>query len=82
MIVVHIVPGIEDPGLSTDEYESSINNLKSLASKIKAHCIELNRRKVDEGFAGHYLIRKLLSEQDFIEIRLIFILRFLHYLKS
>lgn len=64
------VPGIEDPGLSSDEYESSISNLKSVSSQINAHCIELNRRKVDEGFAGHCLIRKLLSEQDFIEIRI------------
>ncbi|XP_065212042.1 GTP-binding protein 1 [Planococcus citri] len=64
------VPGIEDPGLSTNEYECSISNLKAIASQINAHCIELNRRKVDEGFAGHCLIRKLLSEQDFIEIRI------------
>lgn len=63
------VPGIEDPGLQDDEYEASLKNLKSIASHLDAHCIELNRRKVDEGFSGHCLIRKQLYEQDFLEIR-------------
>lgn len=63
------VPGIEDPGLQPDEYEASVNNLKFLASQLDAHCTELNRRKVNEGISGHCLIRKRLSEQDFLEIR-------------
>lgn len=64
------VPGIEDPGLQPDEYEASVNNLKFLASQLDAHCTELNRRKVNEGTSGHCLIRKRLSEQDFLEIRI------------
>ncbi|XKL61527.1 hypothetical protein PGB90_008584 [Kerria lacca] len=64
------VPGIEDPGLQTEEYETSIKNLKLISSELDAHCIELNKRKVDEGTSGHCLIRKRLSEQDFLEIRI------------
>jgi len=63
------VPGIEDPGLKPEEYEACISNLKSIAMQLDAHCVELNRRKVDEGTSGHCLIRKRLSEQDFLEIR-------------
>lgn len=63
------MPGIEDPGLPEVQYESAIKNLKTFASEQDAYCIELNRRKVDEGIAGHCLIRRRLSEQDFIEIR-------------
>lgn len=63
------MPGIEDPGLQPDEYEAAVKNLMSLTSQLDAHCVELNRRKVDEGMSGHCLIRKRLSEQDFLEIR-------------
>lgn len=66
------VPGIEDPGLQPDEYEASIQNLKSISEVLDAHFLELNRRKVDEGTSGHCLIRKRLAEQDFVEIRYLY----------
>lgn len=64
--------GSED-GLEEDEYVASVATLQALASELEADCVLLRKIKVEHGLTGQYLVRKQLAQQDFLEIRFVFI---------
>lgn len=70
--VILEVGGAEDGkenGLKDDELEASVATLQSLASTLGCSCVKLRERKEIAGVVVQYLIRRVLDENDFLEIR-------------
>lgn len=59
-----------DNGLDPEEYAASLATLQSLAATLDAECVELRQRKSEKGMTGQYLVRKMVEQSDFMEIRL------------
>ncbi|KAK5645264.1 hypothetical protein RI129_006564 [Pyrocoelia pectoralis] len=63
-----IVDG-RDNGLKGDEKEAAVATLQSLAASLECSCVLLRERKGSCGSILQYLIRRLLDQTDFLEIR-------------
>lgn len=63
-----IVDG-RDNGLKGDEKEAAVATLQSLAASLECSCVMLRERKGSCGSILQYLIRRLLDQTDFLEIR-------------
>ncbi|XP_066155673.1 GTP-binding protein 1 [Euwallacea fornicatus] len=58
-----------DSGLLEDEIEAAVATLQSLADNLSCSCVRLRERKETRGVVVQYLIRKVLDQADFLEIR-------------
>lgn len=58
-----------DNGLNDDEKEAAVATLQSLAASLECSCVLLRERKENSGVMAQYLIRRLLDQTDFLEIR-------------
>ncbi|KAF5295342.1 hypothetical protein FQR65_LT01532 [Abscondita terminalis] len=70
--VIIEIGGIEDgtdSGLNDDEKEAAVATLQSLAATLECSCVLLRERKENCGIILQYLIRRLLDQSDFLEIR-------------
>ncbi|KAF5272208.1 hypothetical protein FQA39_LY01290 [Lamprigera yunnana] len=70
--VIIEIGGIEDgidSGLNDDEKEAAVATLQSLAATLECSCVLLRERKDMSGIILQYLIRRLLDQTDFLEIR-------------
>lgn len=70
--VIIEIGGIEDgtdSGLNDDEKEAAVATLQSLAASLECSCVLLRERKENCGIILQYLIRRLLDQTDFLEIR-------------
>ncbi|XP_030766641.1 GTP-binding protein 1 isoform X2 [Sitophilus oryzae] len=56
-------------GLLDDELEAAVATLQSLAQTLECSCVKLRERKEIRGVVVQYLIRKVLDQSDFLEIR-------------
>ncbi|KAF7284254.1 hypothetical protein GWI33_022251 [Rhynchophorus ferrugineus] len=56
-------------GLLEDELEAAVATLQSLAETLECSCVKLRERKEMRGIVVQYLIRKVLDQSDFLEIR-------------
>lgn len=60
--------GLEN-GLNDDEKGAAVATLQSLAASLECSCVLLRERKEVCGVMAQYLIRRLLDQTDFLEIR-------------
>jgi len=58
-----------ETGLKDDELEAAVATLQSLATTLECSCVKLRERKESAGTVVQYLIRRVLDESDFLEIR-------------
>ncbi|KAF2897787.1 hypothetical protein ILUMI_08374 [Ignelater luminosus] len=58
-----------DNGLNDDEKGAAVATLQSLAASLECSCVLLRERKEVCGVMAQYLIRRLLDQTDFLEIR-------------
>ncbi|XP_060527779.1 GTP-binding protein 1 [Cylas formicarius] len=56
-------------GLLQDEVEAAVATLQSLANTLECSCVKLRERKETRGVVVQYLIRRVLDQSDFLEIR-------------
>jgi GTPase len=56
-------------GLLEDELEAAVATLQSLATTLECSCVKLRERKDVRGIIAQYLIRRVLGQSDFLEIR-------------
>ncbi|CAH0555008.1 unnamed protein product [Brassicogethes aeneus] len=56
-------------GLLNDELEAAVATLQSLANTLNCSCVRLRERKDLRGIVAQYLIRRVLDQSDFLEIR-------------
>ncbi|CAG9830081.1 unnamed protein product [Diabrotica balteata] len=56
-------------GLLDDELEAAVATLQSLANTLECSCVRLRERKETRGIVVQYLIRRVLDQSDFLEIR-------------
>lgn len=59
----------QDNGMSEDELLAAVATLQSLATTLECSCVKLRERKDTGGTLVQYLIRRVLDESDFLEIR-------------
>ncbi|XP_017769562.1 PREDICTED: GTP-binding protein 1 isoform X2 [Nicrophorus vespilloides] len=59
----------DDSGLKEDELEAAVATLQSLSATLECSCVKLRERKEGRGVLVQYLIRRVLGESDFLEIR-------------
>lgn len=62
-------PDGSENGLLEDELEAAIATLQSLANTLECSCVKLRERKEMRGMVLQYLIRRMLDQTDFLEIR-------------
>ena len=62
----------DSPGIKESELEASVHTLQRLAETNDASCVTLRQRTTADGIVGEYLIRKLVDELDFLEVRYTF----------
>jgi GTPase len=55
--------------LLEDELEAAVATLQSLATTLECSCVKLRERKDVRGIIAQYLIRRVLGQSDFLEIR-------------
>lgn len=55
--------------LRDDELDAAVATLQSLATTLECSCVKLRERKELGGTIAQYLIRRLLDQTDFLEIR-------------
>ncbi|RZC35338.1 GTP-binding protein 1 [Asbolus verrucosus] len=70
--VILEIGGSEDGtenGLLEDELEAAVATLQSLATTLECSCVKLRERKDVRGVIAQYLIRRVLGQTDFLEIR-------------
>jgi GTPase len=70
--VILEIGGSEDGsenGLLEDELEAAVATLQSLATTLECSCVKLRERKDVRGIIAQYLIRRVLGQSDFLEIR-------------
>ncbi|KAH1000459.1 hypothetical protein HUJ04_000364 [Dendroctonus ponderosae] len=58
-----------ESGLLADELEAAAATLHSLADNLNCSCVRLRERKERRGLVVQYLIRRVLDQSDFLEIR-------------
>ncbi|CAH1115095.1 unnamed protein product [Psylliodes chrysocephalus] len=56
-------------GLLEDELDAAVATLQSLANTLECSCVKLRERKETRGVVVQYLIRRVLDQSDFLEIR-------------
>lgn len=56
-------------GLLEDELEAAVATLQSLADTLECSCVRLRERKEVRGVIVQFLIRRVLDQSDFLEIR-------------
>ncbi|XP_063921168.1 GTP-binding protein 1 [Zophobas morio] len=56
-------------GFLDDELEAAVATLQSLATTLECSCVKLRERKDVRGIVAQYLIRRVLGQADFLEIR-------------
>lgn len=56
-------------GLLEDELGAAVATLQSLANTLECSCVKLRERKETRGVVVQYLIRRVLDQSDFLEIR-------------
>ncbi|XP_056637461.1 GTP-binding protein 1 [Diorhabda sublineata] len=56
-------------GLLDDELDAAVATLQSLANTLECSCVKLRERKEARGVVVQYLIRRVLDQTDFLEIR-------------
>nr|XP_022920866.1 GTP-binding protein 1 [Onthophagus taurus]XP_022920867.1 GTP-binding protein 1 [Onthophagus taurus]XP_022920868.1 GTP-binding protein 1 [Onthophagus taurus] len=56
-------------GLGEEEMKAAAATLQSLAATLDCSCVKLRERKELQGTVAQYLVRRLLDESDFLEIR-------------
>lgn len=56
-------------GLLNDELEAAVATLQSLADTLNCTCVKLRDRKDIRGIVAQYLVRQVLDQSDFLEIR-------------
>ncbi|KAJ8913859.1 hypothetical protein NQ315_003768 [Exocentrus adspersus] len=62
-------PDGSENGLLEDEVEAAVATLQSLANTLECSCVKLRERKEMRGVVLQYLIRRVLDNTDFLEIR-------------
>ncbi|CAH1156035.1 unnamed protein product [Phaedon cochleariae] len=70
--VILEIGGSEDGsenGLQDNELEAAVATLQSLATTLECSCVKLRERKETHGVIIQYLIRRVLDQSDFLEIR-------------
>ena len=56
-------------GLNPEDLKASFDTLKLLAEACDACVVLLRERTAEEGAVAEYLLRKRVSDEDFMEVR-------------
>ncbi|KAK3762144.1 hypothetical protein RRG08_024953 [Elysia crispata] len=59
----------DPPGLKDDDYKASEATLQSIAQTLDLECVMLRERPAQEGKVAEFLLRRRLTSDDFMEIR-------------
>ena len=63
------VGGYSSNGLSEEELVSSLATLQSMAVTCECDMTVLRRRPAEEGVIAECLVRRIVQEDDFLEVR-------------
>ncbi|KXJ14137.1 GTP-binding protein 1 [Exaiptasia diaphana] len=56
-------------GLNTEDYQASVATLKLMAQSCNSNVVLLREKTAEQGTMGEFLVRKILEENDFMEVR-------------
>lgn len=59
----------DPPGLKDEDYKASEATLQSIAQTLDLECVMLRERSAQEGKVAEFLLRRRLTSDDFMEIR-------------
>ena len=65
----HLYSEGDSPGIKESDLVASVHTLEKLAETNDASCVMLRQRNTSDGIVGEYLLRKLVDELDFLEVR-------------